>query len=85
VMAALALEGDTALIPALTAVAELDPDQKLRSCAVMGLARMADRAAIPGLLAGLRAPDRSTRIWAIKGLEKLRARDAVPELASIRQ
>jgi hypothetical protein len=75
--------GDPAVVPALTLVVEQDPDVAVKRSAFSGLARIADQAAIPGLLPGLRSPDRATRAHAIKGLEKLRARAAVLDLVTL--
>lgn len=75
--------GDPAVIPALTTVAERDLDVVVKRSAFCGLARIADQAAIPGLIPGLRSSDRATRAHAVKGLEKLRARAAVPGLVAL--
>src|SRR5271165_907137 len=74
--------GDPAVIPALVAVVNLDPDPVVRRRALFGLSRMSDRAAIEGLLPGLRASDRASRAHAIKGLGRLRAREALPDLVA---
>ena len=74
------LEGDPAVIPALTKLAASDQDPRIRRRAISGLARMLDTSAVPALLLGLDADDRATRVWAIHGLRKLKARDAVPGL-----
>jgi hypothetical protein len=75
--------GDPEVIPALTAVVERDPDVAVKRAALSGLARIADGAAIPGLLLGLRSSDRASRTHATKGLAKLCAREAVPDLVEL--
>lgn len=75
--------GDVALIPTLTAVVNLDPDEDVRRSALGGLGRMPDRAAIPGLLPGLRSTDRRSRFLAVSALGRLGARESLPDLVEL--
>jgi HEAT repeat protein len=75
--------GDPTLIQALTAVVTTDSDRSVRRAAYAGLARIPDRAAIPGLLTGLSVSDRASRAHAVMALGRLAAREAVPGLVAL--
>jgi tetratricopeptide (TPR) repeat protein len=77
------LSGDPSVIPALTEVMSQEPESKIRLFAARGLARMTDRAAIPGLLIALGESDNAARAWAIRGLGRLRAQEAIEPLTAL--
>lgn len=74
---------DPRAIGALTEIMERDPDVGVQRAALLALRGTRDRAAIPGLLLGLRSADPACRVHGIMGLEELKAREGVDDLISL--